>query len=79
MIVYDAEGYIILQSTGLMREPVGVPVLMVYIPQGQRVTSIDVTNEIHVPIFEDLPKTEVQLLQEQVDSLNIAIAEILGV
>lgn len=78
LIIYDNTGYIIFQGQGALREPVGIPFMWVEIPQGKHIESIDVSVTPNVPVFSDLPKTEVQLLKEQVDSLNIAMAQILG-
>lgn len=77
LIIYDATGYIISQTTGTVREPIGIPFLWVEIPEGKSVMSVDPTT--NTPVYEDSPKSKVQLLQEQVDSLNIAMAEIMGV
>ena len=76
LIIYDSTGYIIFQASGSVREPIGIPFLWVEIPAGKRVVSVDMAT--NTPIFEDLPKSNAQLLQEQVDALNIAMAEILG-
>ena len=78
LIIYDETGYIILQMSGSVREPVGIPFLWVEIPQGKRIVSMDVSGETHTPVFEDLPKSEVQLLQEQVNDLNVAMAALMG-
>lgn len=78
IIIYDNTGTIIMQASGSMREPVGVPFIWVDVPQGQYAESIDVSGEVHVPVFVDLPKSETQLLQEQVADLNQAIAAIIG-
>lgn len=78
LIIYDSTGYIISQMSGSVREPVGIPFLWVEIPQGKRIVSIDVSGETHTPVFEDLPKSEVQLLQEQVNDLNVAMAALMG-
>ncbi len=79
LIIYDKEGHIICQGSGDVREPVGIPFMWVEVPEGKRITGGDVTVKPNVAILEDLPKTESQLLQEQIDNLNIAMAEIKGV
>lgn len=78
LIIYDETGYIIYQATGNVREPVGIPFMWVEIPEGKRIVSIDASTETHAPVFEDSTKTEVQLLQEQVNDLNIAMAALMG-
>lgn len=79
LAVYDTTGRIIYQGQGAMYEPVGMPFLWIEIPAGKILKSIDTTKEPHEPVYEDLPKTEVQLLSGQVAALNIALAEVLGV
>lgn len=79
LIIYDGTGYIIFQGSGDVREPVGIPFMWVEVPEGKRITGVDVTVTPNVAILEDIPKSETQLLQEQIDNLNIAMAEIMGV
>jgi len=79
LIVYDTTGYIIYQASGDIREPMGIPFLWVDIPEGKRIAGVDLKATPNVAILEDIPKTELQLQKEQIDSLTIAIAEIMGV
>jgi hypothetical protein len=79
LIIYDSTGYIIFQGQGDLREPQGIPFLWVDVLEGKYVQSIDVSGTTHKPVFTDIPKSEVELLKEQVDSLNIAMANIMGV
>lgn len=76
LIIYDETGYIIFQATGNLREPIGVPFMWVEVPEGKRVVGVDVSGETHVPVFADLPKSEVQLLQEKVVESEQAILEL---
>lgn len=78
LVVYDATGYIIYQASGDVREPVGIPFLWVDVPRGKRITGVDITVTPNVAILEDIPKSETQLLKEQVDSLTVAMAEMMG-
>lgn len=79
LIIYDGTGYIIFQGSGDVREPIGIPFIYADVPEGKRITGVDVTVTPNVAILEDIPKSETQLLQEQIDNLNIAMAEIMGV
>lgn len=79
LIIYDSTGYIIQQMSGSVRVPVGVPFMWVEVPQGKYITGVDVSSEVHAPIYSDYPKSEIALLQEQVTALNLAMAEVLGV
>ena len=76
LIIYDSEGYIISQMSGDVREPVGIPFMWVEVPEGKRIVSIN--PETNEPIFEDLPVPEIQQLRDQVDALNVAMAQMLG-
>lgn len=69
LIIYDSTGYIITEMSGAVREPVGVPFLWVEIPIGKRIKitdgiSVDITVTPNVAILEDIPKTEIQLMQD---------------
>lgn len=78
LIVYDNEGYLISQQQGQPspREPIGVPFMLVEIPDNKRLTGVDVSVTPHVPIFEDNPLTETELLKEENMSLKLAVAEL---
>lgn len=74
LIVYDNEGFILSQMQGSsLREPVGVPFIWVEVPQGKYLVSIDTTGEEHLPIFEDLPKSETDILKERLQATEDAI------
>lgn len=82
IVVYDITGYVLQQVTGDYRIPNGVPYLELEIPEGKQVKNgigVDVSVTPHQAILEDIPKTEVELLKEQVDALNIALAQVMGV
>ncbi len=79
LVIYDNEGFILSQMSGAVREPIGVNFLYVDIPNGKILKSIDTTKEEHVPVYEDLPRDPFSLMQEQVNALTIALAEVLGV
>lgn len=83
LIVYDETGYVLLERRGepAPKEPKGVPFMWVEIPEGKRLkltdgVGIDVTVTPHQPILEDLPKTEVDVLKQQVNELQDALVEI---
>lgn len=78
LVIYDLEGQIILIQSGYPspRVPVGVPSLIVEIPQGKYAVRVDVSQEVHEVVFEDLPKNETQMLQEENINLKLAIAEL---
>ena len=76
LVIYDTTGYIISQMSGDVREPVGIPFIWVEVPVGKRIVSVD--PETGTPVFEDLPRSETEILKEQIDALNIAMAQMLG-
>lgn len=77
LVIYDNSGYIISQMQGGgLREPIGIPFIWVEIPQGKYITGIDVSVSPHVPILADLPKTEVQKLQDENTEIKLALAEL---
>ena len=77
LVIYDQEGYIISQMSGSVREPVGVPFMWVDVPEGKYLESIDVSGTEHIPIFADLPKSQMQLMQEQINELTITLGDAL--
>lgn len=81
-IIYDDTGYIITTIVGEgLREPVGVPFLNVEIPSGKQLKitdgiGVDVTVTPHQPIFEDIPKSEVEMLREENEQLKNSVADL---
>ncbi|PYG86749.1 hypothetical protein LY28_02775 [Ruminiclostridium sufflavum DSM 19573] len=70
-IIYDTTGQIINQMQGSdLYTPEGIPCLDVDIPEGRYVTGIDVSVTPNAAIFEDLPKSKTDLLQERIINLE---------
>ncbi len=64
LIIYDNTGYILMQQTGSYRVPEGgVQYLEIEIPTGKMVKSINVDKK--EAILEDIPKSQMELLQEE--------------
>ncbi len=76
LVVYDLTGQIIYEVTGNAREPIGIPFMWVSVPQGKYIARIDVSGETHIPVFEDLPKTEIEQLKEENTQIKLALAEL---
>lgn len=77
LVIYDNTGYIIQQISGSIREPQGgVQFIWVEIPEGKRLVSIDTTKTPHTVVLGDIPKTEMQLAQERIASLEQSNAEL---
>lgn len=80
LVIYDNTGYIISKESGSLREPQGgVQFMWIEVPTGKQLTKIDTSVNPHLAILEDIPLSETQLLKQQVDALNIAIANMMGV
>lgn len=83
LVIYDNLGYVfsIVSSTSELREPVGVPFLLIDIPEGKHIKvtdgiGVDVSVSPHQVILEDIPPTEVDTLKQQVTELQDALVEI---
>ncbi|MBN1077696.1 hypothetical protein [Clostridium botulinum] len=64
LIIYDNTGYILMQQTGSYRVPEGgVQYLEIEISTGKMVKSINVDKK--EAILEDIPKSQMELLQEE--------------
>lgn len=70
LVVYDNTGFIISSISGdsSLREPVGVPFLWVDVPQGKKVTGVDLTTTPHTAMLVDTPKTEIELFKEKMQA-----------
>ncbi|MEG0449908.1 MAG: hypothetical protein RR595_08635 [Lysinibacillus sp.] len=82
-IIYDETGFIlsVRQGEPAPREPIGVPFLWTEIPQGKQLKitdgiGVDVSVTPHLPILEDIPKSETEFLQEENTTLKLAVAEL---
>ena len=74
LIIYDDKGKIFLQLTGDYLSPQGgVQFLELIIPAGKRIKSVDVTVMPNVAILEDIPKTEIGIVQEELIANQIAL------
>lgn len=74
LIIYDNEGSIIQQITGSYRVPVGIPYLEIEVPPGKIVVAVNV--ETKEPIFEDIPKSEIEILRNKIAEQEQAILEL---
>ncbi|WP_342558766.1 hypothetical protein [Metasolibacillus sp. FSL K6-0083] len=79
IIIYDYDGYTLQNLTGEYRLPAGIPYLEVTLPEGKRLKpgiGVDVTKNPHQPIFEDIPKSETELLKDELHATKLALAEL---
>lgn len=83
LIIYDNTGYVIFQVAGSIREPQGgVQFLWVEIQDGKQLKitdgiGVDVTKTPHQAILQDIPKTEIELLKEQLTLTQAAVDDLL--
>ena len=83
LIIYDNTGYVISTMAGSIREPQGgVQFLWAEIPEGKQLKitdgiGVDVSKTPHVAILEDIPKTEMELLKEQLTLTQMAVDDLL--
>lgn len=83
LIIYDNTGYVISTMAGSIREPKGgVQFLWVEIPEGKQLKitdgiGVDVSVTPHQAILEDIPKTEIELLKEQLTLTQMAVDDLL--
>jgi hypothetical protein len=73
LVIYDSTGYVISQTVGDIREPVGIPFLWVEIPEGKRLKikdgiGVDTSVAPHQAILEDIPPTEMEMLRADLKS-----------
>lgn len=77
LIIYDTTGYIIQQMSGSYRVPVGIPYLEIDMDnyKGKIIDKIDVSVTPNVPIFMELPKTDLQSALERVEALETYVLD----
>lgn len=70
LVIYDQNGVVFYTTTGTFQTPVGIPYLITEVPEGKRVSSVNVEGEEPVAVFEDLPLPTIQQL---VSKLNYQV------
>lgn len=80
LILYDNTGYIYLQISGTYTLPQGgLQFIEIDIIDGKYLKSVDTTVIPHEPVYEEIPKSEIELLKEQVNDLTQANAELTSI
>lgn len=70
LVIYDKSGFMVSQMQGSdLREPVGIPFIILEIPQGKRLVRIDVTKTPHIPVYEDMLNPNATL-EQQISNLK---------
>ena len=68
LIIYDGNGNVIQQIKGYYKIPVSVPYLEVEIPEGKILVSVNI--ETKEPIYEDIPKSDIEILRDKISILE---------
>ena len=68
LAIYKNDGSMILITGGTMTD--GVNAIECEIPEGKYLKEIDTSVTPHQPVFEDIPKSDMELLKERVSNLE---------
>ncbi|NFO31421.1 PCRF domain-containing protein [Clostridium botulinum] len=75
LIVYDSKGNAFFVQEGTFYEPIGqIKALQADIPDNKLLKGVDI--KTGQPILEDIPKSEIELLKEKIESLEKSNAEL---
>jgi len=78
LIIYDNKGNIYLTMSGTYLVPQGgVQYLEVEIPAGKIITGVNVKVTPNIPVYEDIPKTDIEIANEKIDLMQKALDELL--
>lgn len=76
LIIYDNNGQIFTQITGDYIKPNGLQHLEVTVAEGKILTGVDVSLTPHQAILVDVPKSDTELLREELENTKLALAEL---
>ena len=78
LAIFDNTGFVLHEERGTYIVPKGgVQYAEVEIPEGKRLVSFDMTREEPVPVYEDLPKSEIEVLVEHQALMQSALDELI--
>lgn len=77
MVIYDDTGYIFFQlaSDSNKIPEGGIQYLEIEVPQNKRIIKIDTSVIPHIPIYEDIPIPEIQVVKQQLEETQTLLAE----
>lgn len=78
IVIYDNTGYIFLQGHGFPEPQGGVQFLNVEVPEGKKLSAINMNVTPHQPVFDDVPKGKLELLEEEIAALKANQAAMLS-
>lgn len=66
-IIYDSKGKLFMQGTGFPVPEGELTYTEVSVPENKYITSIDTTQNPVEPVFAEYPKSDMQLMKEQLE------------
>lgn len=66
-VIYDSKGTIFMQGSGFSKPEGNLTYMEVSVPDNQYLVKIDTSKDPVEPIFAEYPKTEMDLLKEQLE------------
>lgn len=77
LIIFDDGGTIYYQVTGDFITPQGgIQYLILEVPEGKYISGVDLSGETPQAILSDFPKSENEQLKENINDLQLALAEL---
>ena len=66
-IIYDSKGTIFMQGSGFATPEGNLTYMEVLVPENQYLVSIDTSKDPVEPVFAEYPKSDMQLMKEQLE------------
>lgn len=77
LIIYDNTGHIFMTISGSYTMPQGgIQYLETIIPTGKLITGVNTSVTPNIPIYEDIPLTETELLKQRIEEQETALIEL---
>ena len=66
-VIYDSKGTIFMQGSGFSKPEGDLTYMEVSVPENQYLVKMDTTKDPVEPVFAEYPKSEMQLMKEQLE------------
>lgn len=66
-VIYDSKGTIFMQGSGFSKPEGNLVYMEVSVPDNQYLAKIDTSKDPVEPVFAEYPKSEMQLMREQLE------------
>lgn len=77
LIIYDNAGYIYMTMSATYTIPQGgLQYLEVEVPTGKQLKGVNTSVTPNVPIYEDIPLSETEILKQKVEEQELALIEL---